>query len=157
MDSSITCPNCGHENNEGDRFCSNCGARLTPISSPLEPEREADESSGSEASLESDTSDTVRARPTIPPPVTPSFARPTNDWETQRNREPVDDDWKMSDLGPPPARRRRTWLWIIIAILAALVLACCAFLFFISATDTGTQWFNDLATEVSEQATEAAR
>jgi hypothetical protein len=92
----------------------------------------------------------------IPPPVTPSFARPTNEWD-QTNREPVDDEWKMSDLGPPPRNKRRKWLWVIVAILAFFVLACCGFLFWISATDAGSTWFNDLATQVSEQATEAAQ
>ena len=92
---------------------------------------------------------------TIPPPVTPSFARPTNEWG-QIDREPVDDEWKMSDLGPPPRNKRRTWLWIVVAILAFFVLACCGFLFWISATDAGSNWFNDLATQVSEQATQAA-
>lgn len=154
---SITCPNCGHENSEDDRFCSNCGTRLTPVSSPLESQRNHDEGSDTEATGEPERSETTSVRGTIPPPVTPSFARTTSDWESQRVREPVDDDWKMSDLGPPPDRKRRKWLWILIAILAILVLLCCGFMFFISATDTGSQWFNDLATQVSEQATEAAR
>lgn len=93
---------------------------------------------------------------TMPPPVTPSFARNTSPWEPVDNK-PVDDEWKMSDLGPPPSKKRRTWLWIIVAILAFFVLACCGLLFWISATDAGSLWFNDLATQVSEQATEAAR
>jgi hypothetical protein len=29
----ITCPNCGHENADGAKFCSNCGNRLAPSSS----------------------------------------------------------------------------------------------------------------------------
>jgi uncharacterized Zn finger protein (UPF0148 family) len=156
---SINCPNCGQKNSEDDRFCSNCGTRLTPVSSPLESQPDVVEESITGAIEESERSETTSVRSTMPPPVTPSFARSTNtnDWESQRVREPVDDDWKMSDLGPPPDRKRRKWWWIVIAILAVLVLLCCGFMFFISATDTGFQWFNDLATQVSEQATEAAR
>ncbi len=153
----ISCPNCGQENSEDDRFCSNCGTRLTPVSSPLESQQGIVEDSVTGTTEESERSETTSVRSTMPPPVTPSFARNTNDWESQRVREPVGDDWKMSDLGPPPERKRRKWLWIVIAILAAVVLLCCGFMLFISATDTGSQWFNDLATQVSEQATEAAR
>jgi class 3 adenylate cyclase/tetratricopeptide (TPR) repeat protein len=36
----IACPSCGSENTEGAKFCSECGARLTPAAGPLE-ERKA--------------------------------------------------------------------------------------------------------------------
>lgn len=80
----------------------------------------------------------------------------TNEWELA-DREPADENWTMSSLGPPPKRPRRTWLWIIVAILAAFVLACCIFFFWISATDSGSQWFSDFATTVSEEATKQAQ
>ena len=35
----MTCPDCGHENPEGARFCSNCGARLTAAAQPAREER----------------------------------------------------------------------------------------------------------------------
>jgi len=35
----LTCPNCGHENADGARFCSNCGTRLEVAAEPVREER----------------------------------------------------------------------------------------------------------------------
>lgn len=143
----MTCPRCGHENNEGDRFCANCGARLTPIAPPKEPETTTEASS----TPEPPAGPPSQPEPTrIPPPVTPSFA-------SAQPREEADDEWRMASLGPPPRPRRRLWLWIIVAILAIIVIACCSFLFFVTATDTGQRWFEDFATQVVEEATKQAQ
>jgi len=155
-----TCPNCGHENNENDRFCANCGTRLTPVAPPRkeQPPMSSSQDEDIKAERDTDTPETPPEPSRIPPPVTPTFTPtpPANVWD-RPEREPVDDEWKMSDLGPPPRSKRRTWLWIIIAILAFFVLACCGFLFWVGATDSGTQWFSDFATTVSEEATKAAQ
>ncbi len=151
----MTCPRCGHENNEGDRFCANCGARLTPIAPPREepPETSSVVTPGpGAASPESPEPTRPPERPEpsrIPPPVTPSFA-------SGPAREEVDEEWRMSSLGPPPRPRRRVWLWIIVALFAIVVIACCAFLFFVTATDTGQEWFEGFATQVVEEATQQA-
>lgn len=145
----MNCPNCGHEITTEDRFCSNCGTRLEPLASST------DEPKGS--------SKPQAQPPTSQPasqPVIPSVGR-RNAWEHERAQVQsgsADDEWKMSDLGPPPPRKRRTWLWIIIAILALLVLACCIFMYWVSYTDSGVEWFSGIATEAADiiQATEQA-
>lgn len=143
------CPNCGHENQDEDRFCSNCGTRLTRNASPEEPP-------APEPATPSEPEPEPAPASEIPPQYTPPAAPPRNEWELP-DREPVDENWTMSSLGPPPKRPRRTWLWIIVGILALFVLACCVFFFWISATDSGGRWFSDLATQVSEEATKQAR
>ena len=80
----------------------------------------------------------------MPPPV--SFAPPPG--------ASVEDEWRMSNLGPLPPRRR-VWMWVLIGILALCLLVCVGFIAF-SLTDTGQNWIEDLATEAAEQATEAA-
>jgi hypothetical protein len=148
----MKCPRCGHENNEGDRFCANCGTRLTPVAPPREtvtepvptPEPEQPEDTTYRSPFEPRDS-------SIPPPVTPSFGT-----QNHGDAGDTDDEWRMSSLGPPPQRRRPVWLWIIIAILAICVIACFSFLFFVSATETGQNWFNDFATQVVEEATQQA-
>lgn len=144
---SQTCPNCGAPVSPDDRFCSSCGYRLqTPEPNvPVEPAPEiaAAEPAGSEPSM-----------------VIPGVGR-RNAWEYERDQvrgAADDDEWKMSDLGPPPPRRRRTWLWIVIGLLALLVLGCCIFLYWIGYTDSGQDWFSGIATEAAEivEATEQA-
>lgn len=94
-------------------------------------------------------------------PVIPTLGR-KNTWEYERDRlhssTTDDDEWRMSDLGPPPPRKRRTWLWIVIGILALMVIACCVFLYWVGYTDGGQEWFEGIATEAAEivQATEQA-
>jgi len=155
-----TCPNCGHENQDDDRFCSNCGTRLTKtapaeetgLDAPQVPEpTPVPEIPPEEPEAPSSTRSTD-----IPPQYTPPAAAPRNEWDLP-DREPAGENWTMSSLGPPPKRPRRTWLWIIVGILAIFVLACCIFFFWVSATDSGGQWFNDFATEVSNKATEQAQ
>ena len=149
----MRCPRCGHENQEGDRFCANCGARLTPVAPPRETPTESLEPAGPTAGPGGPSREEGADRPSdsIPPPVTPSFL------QDRREREEVDDEWRMSSLGPPPPPRRRVWLWILVAIFATIVIACCAFMFFITATDTGQEWFSDFSTQVVEEATQQAR
>lgn len=150
-----TCPHCGHENQETDRFCSNCGTRLTPTAppSPEEPPAPIEDAAPPEPEAPPPAPPSEPAS-TIPPQFTPP---PRNEWDLPDRDEPVDENWRMSSLGPPPQRPRRTWLWIIIAILALFVLACCIFFFWVSATDSGSQWFSDIATQVSEEATKQAQ
>lgn len=62
----------------------------------------------------------------------------------------------MTSLGPPPARKRRLWLWILIGLLLVCVTLCVAGGIFLS-TDAGQEWFEDIATQASDRATEAAR
>lgn len=145
----MNCPNCGHEITTEDRFCSNCGTRLDPVASPPD-----DASTMTQASTPA-----TEDRP-ADEPVIPTVGR-RNAWEYERAQvrgENVDDEWKMSDLGPPPPRKRRTWLWVIIAVLALLVLSCCIFMYWVSYTDSGVEWFSGIATEAAEiiEATEEA-
>lgn len=145
----MNCPNCGHETTADDRFCSNCGTRLDSVASH------------SEAPAQQTTPQPAQSpSPDAGETVIPSVGR-RNAWEYERARVQsgdVDDEWKMSDLGPPPPKKRRTWLWIIIAILALLVLSCCIFLYWVSYTDSGVEWFSGIATEAAEiiEATEQA-
>jgi hypothetical protein len=133
-----------------DRFCSNCGTRLEPVTS-----QEPDPANTAPA-------DTAHpdAGNSAPTPAIPVVGR-KNAWEYERERlrsgDP-DDEWSMSDLGPPPPRRKRTWLWVIIAILGFLVLSCCIFMYWIGYTDSGQDWFSGIATEAAEivDATEEA-
>lgn len=145
--SFTTCPNCGHDVSADDRFCSNCGARLEPEASPAEKAPES-------------TSSASEENAPIEGTVIPALGR-KNAWEYERDRlrdATGDDEWRMSDLGPPPPRRRRTWLWVVIGILALMVLACCVFLYWVGYTDGGQEWFEGIATEAAEivEATEQA-
>lgn len=124
-----TCPNCGHENGENDHFCSNCGTNLDVVTS---------------ANV---TTESPGPRPNvIPPPV-------------ELNRPPpgasVEEEWRMSSLGPPPSRKRPLWLMILIGLIALCLLACVAIIAF-SFTGTGQDWFADIATEAAQRATEQA-
>lgn len=143
----MNCPNCGHEVTPEDRFCSNCGTRL-------------DHANADSGQTES-TSPTEPSGGSTDQPVLPTLGSRRNAWEVQRQHVrsgSVDDEWTMSDLGPPPPQKRRTWLWIIIAILALMVLACCIFLYWVSYTDSGIEWISGVATEAAEivEATEQA-
>lgn len=144
--SSTNCPNCGQPVTADDRFCSNCGARLSPAAPAGGDDREdvpAQQQSGS-------TGDATDAGQE---PVIPTLGR-KNTWEYERDRlhssTAEDDEWRMSDLGPPPPRKRRTWLWIVIGILALMVIACCVFLYWVGYTDGGQEWFEGIATEAAE-------
>ncbi len=56
----------------------------------------------------------------------------------------------MSNLGPPPRRKRSLWLWILLGILGLCLLACVGLVVF-SVTDTGREWWENLATEAALQ------
>jgi hypothetical protein len=139
----MNCPNCGHEITTDDRFCSNCGTRLEPVApSPTQQEPSQD----------------PRTEPSDTGTVLPTLGSRRNAWEVQRQQVrsgSVDDEWTMSDLGPPPPQKRRTWLWVIIAILALMVLSCCIFLYWVSYTDSGVEWISGIATEAAEQINQA--
>ncbi len=133
------CPNCGQENDAADRFCANCGTELnavTTTATPVTPEP------------------IVQSAPTSSiPPQYPSLE------PEPRPSQPVGgtgEAWRMSSLGPPPAKKRRLWLWILLGLLG-VCLAICVGLAIFASTGTGQEWFQDLATQVSEQATEAAQ
>jgi ferric-dicitrate binding protein FerR (iron transport regulator) len=151
----LNCPNCGHEITADDRFCSNCGARLDAVAPSTSDASDAIQPSDGSTNDQGSTSQE---------PVLPTLGSRRNAWEVQRQQvraagDPADDDdWKMSDLGPAPPRKRRTWLWIVIAILALMVLACCIFMYWVSYTDGGQDWFSGIATEAAEiiEATEQA-
>ncbi|HEV2067778.1 MAG TPA: hypothetical protein VGR08_13170 [Thermomicrobiales bacterium] len=68
----------------------------------------------------------------------------------------ADDDWRMTSLGPPPQRKRRRWLWVLIGLLLLCVILCVAAGVFLS-TEGGQEWFEGIATEAAERATEQAR
>ncbi len=93
-----------------------------------------------------------------PPPTTnesfagEGFADRKPDWEIERDRlrNDADDEWSMSDLGPPRKRPRRTWLWVLLGMIALVVIACCVFFFWILGTESGTQWFEGIATQAAE-------
>ena len=137
----MTCPECGHQNNQGDRFCSNCGASLANVTPP--PEEPATPAPPASKSTEPTPSPTSSP---MPPPV--SFAPP-------QVAPSVDEEWRMSSLGPPAGRKRSIWLWILIGIIALCLLSCVAFIGF-SMTDTGREWIEGVATEAAEQATNQA-
>lgn len=150
-----TCPNCGHENNEGDRFCANCGTRVTPVAPPRS-ETQPDPFAPAEAEPSRETNDSQDHNPepsrgSIPPPVTPSFAQQNS---RERQEQELDDDWRMSDLGPPPKRRRPLWLWILIGI-SVLILVCCIGGFLaLTYTETGQQLWDDVVATATAQAVE---
>lgn len=141
------CPNCGKENAEGDKFCSNCGTPLTGA--------EIEEVKVTE------TVETISPTPTPPPPPVTFNPAPSSGPMPPPvsfqpgTRQSVEEEWRMSSLGPPPKRKRSIWLYILIGILALCLLSCIGLVGF-SLTDTGQDWINDLATEAATQATEAA-
>lgn len=63
----IRCPNCGHENEQGDRFCANCGMPL-PEAPAIPPQYSQPESRLAE-SAESAESDDWRMSSLGPPPA----------------------------------------------------------------------------------------
>lgn len=119
------CQQCGHENQDEDTFCANCGTRLSTEPRTFIERPDTTSSSG-----------------------TPLDQNPAP--------EATGEDWRMTSLGPPPARKRRLWLWILIGLLLVCVTLCVAGGIFLS-TDAGQEWFEDIATQASDRATEAAR
>lgn len=143
------CPNCGFQVSEDDRFCRTCGKQLTGTTPAPEPEpsveRDADQPTQDDAALYGYGD---------PNAELPTISRPRgNPWEfeRQRVRADVDENWSMSDLGPPPPRPRRLWLWVIIGILAVMVIACCLFFSWVTFTDSGKRWIEGQATSIAIQ------
>lgn len=129
----MECPQCGHVNDEGDKFCSNCGARLSRETSiPRQfqpPERPA-----------------IGPAASTPPTVSPTDPRP---------EDPRDPNWRMSPLPEEEPPKRRTWLWVLGGLILFCVLLFCGFSLFITYTDTGQNLMNDLATQAAEISTPA--
>lgn len=135
---TIRCQNCGHENQAGDTYCANCGARLrTDVSIP--PQYPSPQGAPP-----------PQAAPPPPPPTAPQTLQPVP------GQDQLESEWRMSNLGPPPKPKRRVWLWVIIGLIIACVLICVAFGIFVN-TGTGSRWFSDLATEAAKKATQQAR
>lgn len=120
----MECPQCGHINNEDDRFCSNCGTRLsdeTTFTRQYEPRQREEPTVGADD------------RERIPD-------------------NPADPEWRMSSLPPEEPPKRRTWLWVLGGILIFCVLLFCGFSIFLT-TDPGQDLLNDLGTRAAELTT----
>ncbi len=118
----MNCPNCGHENQEGDKFCASCGTRLRddldiPRQYTSEPE-----------SARSGTTPT-QAQHSIPESST-------------------DPEWRMSSLPPAEPPKRRIWIWVLVGILLFCVLLVCGLGVFLT-TGTGQNLMDDLATRAA--------
>jgi uncharacterized membrane protein YvbJ len=126
----MQCPQCGHTNNEDDKFCGNCGARLHPGSS-IPQQFEAP------------------ARPEPEPPVAaPVASEPTPE-------DPGDPEWRMASLPEEEiVHKRRTWLWVLVGLVLLCVLIFCGFSIFLM-TPMGQDFANELSTRAAEVATEA--
>lgn len=175
-----TCPNCGKEITPSDKFCSNCGTPLggqvagAPENIDVEETIEVTPRDNGGLDINETISESTDSAPsspsstpgwTPPPPISPSFS-PSSSGRMESSIPPpvdfkpeirpsVDEEWRMSSLGPPPKRKRSIWLYILIGILALCLLSCIGLVGF-SMTDTGQRWIEDLATEAARQATEAA-
>lgn len=82
----------------------------------------------------------------MPPPV--NFSAP-------QVAPSVEEEWRMSSLGPPAGRKRSIWLYILIGLVALCLISCVGFIGF-SMTDTGREWIEGVATEAAQQATNQA-
>lgn len=168
------CSNCGQQLADEAKYCSNCGAPVqtgAPDSSSAESDRERERRedferawgsstpSPSAASNESDTSSPSSSDDDQS--YEGGFADRKATWEVEREklRDQSNDEWAMFDLGPPKPQRRRRWLWVLLGMIAFIVIACCVFGWWITATESGTQWFEGIATQAAEEmqrATESA-
>ncbi|HYH12116.1 MAG TPA: zinc-ribbon domain-containing protein [Thermomicrobiales bacterium] len=123
----MECPQCGHVNGEEDKFCSNCGARLTAgtsIPRQFVPPERAD---------------------TPPPSAVPQATQPVE----PRAEDPHDPEWRMSPLPEEAPPKRRTWLWVLGGIILFCVLLFCGFSIFLT-TGPGQNLLDDLATRSAE-------
>lgn len=124
----MECPQCGHNNGESDRFCSNCGAKLQSGStiprqfeSPARPE----------------TPEQPSARPVAEPIP----------------EDPDHPEWRMAPLPEEEVvQKRRTWLWVLGGLVLLCVLLFCGFSIFLM-TPMGQDFANDLSTRAAEMAT----
>lgn len=163
------CSNCGQELAPEAKFCSNCGAPVK-AGAPGANEPKDSSPSGSDrdwGGYSSDTQETRAESPATPPPPPPSsnqsfsgdaFADRKPDWEIERDRlrGDTDDEWSMSDLGPPKRRTRRTWLWVLLGMIALVVIACCVFMGWIAFTDSGTEWAENVVSTSEAMLTQEA-
>ncbi len=163
------CSNCGQELAPDSKFCSNCGAPVNagaPVSTPAENDRErerredferawgASDSSATESVDEPESLSDEPASTNEPTDIDQAggFASRRAQWEIDRDnlrQQPI-DEWSMTDLGPAKPQRRRTWLWVLLGIIAVIVIACCVFGWWLS-TDSGTEWFEGIATQAAEE------
>lgn len=154
------CSNCGQQLASEAKFCSNCGA---PVQSGASGATQPTESSpsGSErdwggygGTSDAKTSSGEPAPPTPPPSsqtyTGEGFADRKPAWEIERERLRETDEWSLPDLGPAKPQRRRTWLWILLGMIALAVIACCVFMFWVLGTESGTEWFEGIATQAAE-------
>lgn len=155
------CSNCGHELAPDVKFCSNCGA---PVQSGASSANTPSGSSPSGSERDWGGYSTGNSEPpasTPPPPAAPAQSysgdesltdrKPT--WEVERDklRQEADDEWSMASLGPARPQRKRTWLWVLLGLIAFVIIACCVFGWWITATESGTEWFEGIATQAAEE------
>ncbi|MBA2452395.1 MAG: zinc-ribbon domain-containing protein [Chloroflexia bacterium] len=122
----MNCPNCGHKNQENDKFCSSCGTRLRDdmdIPRQYAPEPES--------------APTAAQSPTSPSSAQDSIPK-----------RPSDPEWRMSSLPPEEPPKRRVWLWVLVGILLFCVLLVCGLGVFLT-TGTGQNLLDDLATRAA--------
>lgn len=163
------CSNCGHQLAEDVKFCSNCGAPVNYGASgsstdagarPGDEDRDWGGYSAAPTSQHPEQSFTPPPSPTSNQPFSgdESFADRKPDWEIERERlrSEADDEWAMTNLGPPKPTRRRTWLWVLLGIIGLMILACCVFAGWIAFTDSGTEWAENVISTSEAMATEAA-
>lgn len=162
----MTCSNCGHELAPDAKFCSNCGASVQPgasntkssgDSSPAGSERDwGGYSAGNDWGREASSTSTTPP-PSDQPFTGEAFTDRKPDWELERERlRNADDEWAMSDPGPPRRRVRRTWLWVLLGMVALVVIACCVGMYWIAFTDSGTEWAESVIATGEALATETA-
>ncbi|GIW04578.1 MAG: hypothetical protein KatS3mg059_1198 [Thermomicrobiales bacterium] len=137
----IACPNCGWSNEEGSRFCENCGADLRSLAQPSPPQPVA-------APPSSQPSPPPAAPPPSVPPAPPQ--RPVGPSEIP----PTSPEWRMSPLPPEevPPKRRRTWLWVLLGLVVALILCCVGFATWLEFTESGKNFQTAVVREATEQA-----
>ncbi len=129
----MSCPECGHENQEGDRYCANCGTQLQPATD-LPPQF------------------TPQPREqAYPAPPTISESRSTPEPESPPDK-PSDPEWRMSPPPPEDPPKRRVWLWVLAGIMLFCVLLICGLGVFLT-TGTGQDLLDDLGTRAASVAT----
>lgn len=161
----LYCSNCGQQLTADAKFCANCGAPVQAGgASTTAPSAESDRERQRREDFQNAWGGSGPRQQPEPDAFTPAptadddssadgFASRPASWETERAnlREQTQDEWSMTDLGPARPQRRRTWLWVLLGIIAFIVLACCVFGWWITATDSGTEWFEGIATQAAEE------
>ncbi|KAB7790283.1 serine/threonine protein kinase [Bifidobacterium leontopitheci] len=107
----LTCPNCGALCNADDRFCVNCGSRLTvPTASPQTAGISLPPIPAPPTPAAGHADPSSRSIPTMPIPVTPTPSQP--------------DDGGPAAAAVSLSRKRRRAVIILIAAILALALVC---------------------------------